>query len=205
MWVVKIGGSLQGSRHLQDWLDTLLERGKGKVVIVAGGGDYADRVRRDQRLYNLDDLSAHRRAIQATEEFARDMQQICPALILADSIDAIRACLSREELPVWLPSAMMLDNVDLPASWEVTSDSMAAWLANELGFEGLFLVKSTALPADHGSLMSLSEAQMIDAYFPVLCKTLPLRTYWLKQDEYQRFPKANTRRVPAGIPSLQGS
>ena len=45
MWVVKIGGSLSHDPMLRKWLVELCEVGGGRVVIVPGGGDFADKVR----------------------------------------------------------------------------------------------------------------------------------------------------------------
>jgi aspartokinase-like uncharacterized kinase len=45
MWVVKLGGSLLGSPELPRWLDTLVKISDGKVLIVPGGGMFADAVR----------------------------------------------------------------------------------------------------------------------------------------------------------------
>ena len=45
MWVVKIGGSLSHDPALREWLTQLWEVGGGRVVIVPGGGDFADTVR----------------------------------------------------------------------------------------------------------------------------------------------------------------
>ena len=48
MIVVKIGGSLGKADALRSWL-AVLARGKGRVVVVPGGGAFADGVREEQR------------------------------------------------------------------------------------------------------------------------------------------------------------
>ncbi|OZA05848.1 MAG: uridylate kinase, partial [Methylophilaceae bacterium 17-44-8] len=45
MWVIKLGGSLLGTDELQQWLSCIAEYGDGRVVIVPGGGVFADTVR----------------------------------------------------------------------------------------------------------------------------------------------------------------
>ena len=55
-------------------------------------------------------------------------------------------------VPVLLPAGLPLD--DLPASWDVTSDSIAAWVAHEVGAERLVLVKAAHGPG------------VVDEYFP---------------------------------------
>ena len=51
----------------------------------------------------------------------------------------------------------------LPASWDVTSDSIALWLARKLKAERLYLVKAAEPP--YGSLAQLRQRKIIDCYF----------------------------------------
>ena len=67
-------------------------------------------------------------------------------------------------MPVWTPLA---PPADLPASWDVTSDSLALWLARRLGAAGLLLVKSR--PAASEDVAALSQAGLLDAAFFGLC------------------------------------
>ena len=62
-----------------------------------------------------------------------------------------------------LPAALPLDA--LPASWEVTSDSIAAWVAAQIGAERLVLVKGVdglyaQWPARGEPLAHLSVAEL---------------------------------------------
>ena len=54
------------------------------------------------------------------------------------------ACCGEDRTPVWLPSTCGHPGVrqSLP-SWDVTSDSLAAWLAGKLGADALLLIKQT--------------------------------------------------------------
>ena len=49
MIVLKLGGSLLSSSILLDYLQLASEQGQGKVVIVAGGGIFAEQVRLSQQ------------------------------------------------------------------------------------------------------------------------------------------------------------
>jgi aspartokinase-like uncharacterized kinase len=53
----------------------------------------------------------------------------------------------------------------LPASWDVTSDSIAAWIARQLGGAALVLLKSAEAPSR--VLATLAGAGYVDAYFPI--------------------------------------
>ncbi len=147
MWVVKIGGSLQESNYLAKWLDCLLEYGKGKVVLVPGGGLFADSVRHEQLRDGFDDVQAHNLALLAMEKYANLLISITPQIEPVDNLKSIRTCLDNKEIPIWMPHKMVVGEPEIPDSWDVTSDGLAAWLAIQLQFNSLILVKSVSLPA----------------------------------------------------------
>ncbi|HSG93628.1 MAG TPA: uridylate kinase, partial [Methylotenera sp.] len=69
MWVVKLGGSLLGSPELTSWLETLVKISDGKVLIVPGGGMFADAVRQAQEASLINDAVAHHLALLAMDQF----------------------------------------------------------------------------------------------------------------------------------------
>jgi 5-(aminomethyl)-3-furanmethanol phosphate kinase len=138
--VVKLGGSFAFSAHLADWI-AAIARGAGRAVIVPGGGPFADAVRAAQTQMGFNDLAAHRMALLAIEQFGCAITTLHDALSLADSFDSIRRSLANDQVPVWLPTRMALAAADIPPCWDVTSDSLAAWLAGKLGAERVLLVK----------------------------------------------------------------
>jgi dihydroneopterin aldolase len=130
--IVKVGGSHAFSKHLAAWLDALMLVA-GRVVIVPGGGPFADAVRTAQPTMGFDDLAAHRMALLAMEQFGCALAGLRRSLSPAGSVAAIRAALRAGAVPVWAPTRMVLNAKDVPTSWDVTSDSLAAWLAGVLG------------------------------------------------------------------------
>ena len=70
MWVVKLGGSLNSDPVLPQWLELLAELGGGRVIVVCGGGAFADEVRRAQAHWHFDDLPAHNMAVLAMAQTA---------------------------------------------------------------------------------------------------------------------------------------
>ena len=53
MLVVKLGGSLYGSQYVSQWLHQLAQLKTQKVVIVPGGGPFADCVRDADQAHHL--------------------------------------------------------------------------------------------------------------------------------------------------------
>src|SRR5262249_61777141 len=67
-------------------------------------------------------------------------------VVPADSAAAIRRALRDSSVPVWLPTRMALAADNVPCSWNVTSDSLAAWLARRPGARHVLLVKQARPP-----------------------------------------------------------
>lgn len=164
--VVKLGGSLAKNGELHGWLAALEACGADRVVVVPGGGSFADQVRDAQRGFGFDDATAHRMAILAMEQFGLMLCGLCGRLVAAGSAAEINAALARGAIALWLPSAMTKVAPDIPRSWEVTSDSLAAWLATRLDSQRLVLVKSVDPQRLRGSIGELANAGVVDRALP---------------------------------------
>jgi 5-(aminomethyl)-3-furanmethanol phosphate kinase len=167
--VVKLGGSLLESPDmLRNWLRSVAAGGGGgRVVVVPGGGPFADAVRMAQGKLGCDDRAAHRMALLAMEQCGLLFASLEPSLVPAASIEAIREALRRGRVPVWMPFRCAADAKDITASWDVTSDSLAAWLARELGASTLWLVKACPIPVQDPT--ALAAMGVVDAAFPRFC------------------------------------
>lgn len=164
-FVIKIGGSLAGSPHLSGWLRAL-ERTSGQTIIVPGGGPFADAVRSAQKDIGFDDLAAHRMALLAMEQYGVALEAQAGRLIIAATPFAIRRAWRTGQIPVWAPSHMLASGAPVPPSWETTSDTLAAWLAAELGAAKLLLIKSAEPPPGTVSFADLAVSGLIDRLFP---------------------------------------
>lgn len=145
MWIVKLGGSLLGSPELPYWLETLVKISDGQVVIVPGGGLFADAVREAQQRTNVSDAVAHELALLAMDQFGLLLAGMNSKLVTASSELEIAERGWQHRCIVWLPSKMVLADDSVPKNWQVTSDSLSAWLANKIGAKQLVLVKSKSL------------------------------------------------------------
>ena len=163
--VVKIGGSLLGSPRLDAVLAAIADARRARAVIVPGGGPVADAVRETQALMGFGDALAHRLALDAMSAVAAILADRHPALAAAGDAGAVAARLRAGSVPVWDPRELRSGRPGIPETWDVTSDSLAAWLARELGADRLVLVKSADAPPG-ASLAELSAAGLVDAAFP---------------------------------------
>lgn len=163
--MIKLGGSLAGSARLKAWVALLAHTG-GAAVIVPGGGPFADQVREAQRRLRFDDGTAHHMALLAMEQYGRMLagldHRLRPA---ATRIEIARVC-AAGFVPVWMPARMALGRSEIPESWDITSDSLAAWLAGLLRSPRLLIVKSVAVPGASVPATVLAGQGIVDPAFP---------------------------------------
>ncbi len=167
MWVVKIGGSLAKDPGLMSWLDLIGSLGGGRVVIVPGGSIYADSARKAQAEWRFDDVVAHNMAVLGMGQFAFMLQGLCPDLVMAANERELERAVHSGRVALWMPLELLRREADELTNWDVTSDSLALWLANRLNAERLILVKSCPLP-DDTDFDELAAAGIVDRRFPAL-------------------------------------
>jgi 5-(aminomethyl)-3-furanmethanol phosphate kinase len=162
--IVKLGGSHATGPHLRDWL-TAIAAEAGSIVITPGGGPFADAVRTAQASIGFDDRAAHAMALMAMAQFGSALESLNPALRLAASRSAIFRALKGCKVPVWSPERMARA-ATLPETWELTSDSLAAWLAGALGASRLVLVKHGRFEGAAVDAYDLAARGVVDPLFP---------------------------------------
>jgi aspartokinase-like uncharacterized kinase len=181
--VVKVGGSL-GHDALPALCTALGELGeRHPLLVVPGGAGFADAVREADRRFELHATTSHRMAILGMEQFGWLLSDLIPGAVRCAELSRVSA----GQTTVLLPAALPLDA--LPASWNVTSDSIAAWVADRLAAGRLVLVKAVdGLYADwppRGELLTrLTVAELaslraggVDAYLPTLLERARFETW----------------------------
>ena len=106
------------------------------LLVVPGGAAFADAVRDHDRRFGLRATTSHRMAILGMEQFGWLLSDLIPR---AERCADLGGRVADGAATVLLPAELPLDA--LPTSWEVTSDSIAAWVAAQVGAERLVLVK----------------------------------------------------------------
>ena len=194
MWVIKLGGSLLGSPELKHWLEILVKFSDGKIIIVPGGGIFADAVREAQQLSNVSDAVAHQLALKAMDQFGLLLAGMNPNLVTASSELEIAERGWQHRCIVWLPSKMLLADDNIPQNWQVTSDSLSAWLAAKVGATQLVLIKSKSL-ADYSQsapipIQKMMADDLVDPQFGNAIAGQAYQTWLLNKADYRFFEQA---------------
>jgi aspartokinase-like uncharacterized kinase len=188
--VVKIGGSLAEDPALARWLSALAG---GGAVIVPGGGPYAELVRASQVRWHFSDETAHRMALLGMQQYGMLMCGLEPTLVASMNRDEIAAALRAGRSAVWLPDHRLGEADGLSYGWDVTSDSLAAWLAAQLEADCLVLVKSCDLPAARDDVVKLVEIGVVDKAFRDYASEGRFRVLALQKGEVGRLSLAFDR------------
>ena len=141
--VIKVGG---GTLARADTFDAVmaeisLASLEAALLIVPGGGPFADTVRDIDRQVGLSDDAAHWMAILAMDQYAHLIASRLPSGAVVCGPDEIESALKQRRTPVLAPYRWMRSADPLPHSWDVTSDSISAWVAGQVGAGRLVLVK----------------------------------------------------------------
>jgi aspartokinase-like uncharacterized kinase len=167
--VVKVGGSLfdlpdLGTR-LEAWLMAL---GCSDVILVAGGGPVADAIREMDRVHRLGEEKSHWLALESLGLTASLLTALAPPSFAVQDLGSLAR---RDE---GRPGC-------LPHCWDVTSDSLAARVAEVMGAREFILLKSVTIPPE----MDWAEASrrgFVDGYFPtMIARGVKARTVNLRE------------------------
>jgi aspartokinase-like uncharacterized kinase len=189
--VVKLGGSYALSPRLPAIL-AAIRASHAPVVVVPGGGPFADAVREAQPRMGFGDRAAHRMALLAMAQFAEALADLCDGLRVAPDVAAIRAALDDGMTPAWSPWPMADGLEALPQSWDLTSDSLAAWLAAKLGASRLILLKHRDPPDGGMTLTQAARTGVVDPLFP------DYATLWATQKTPSPGSASPRRPLPRG-------
>lgn len=160
MWILKIGGSWITSHLLVDLLKLLKKQAKKEnILIVVGGGCFADSVRHVYKNKKMSEKTGNFIALKSTELFAYLLKEIDADI---DLIEDFGSFSNKGNLKVWLPSKVLKKESSFISNWESTSDSVAAWLYNKINAKGLLFIKSLKLNRNSYNLKYLQKQKIID-------------------------------------------
>jgi aspartokinase-like uncharacterized kinase len=140
--VIKIGGSLaEDPERLKALCRKLSELAKKyALIVVPGGGRFADVARDFDQRFALSSGVSHRMAILGMDQFGLLLSDIMPNSHLFHRLENAKEFLEAKTVPIFLPSHLMFEEDPLQNSWDVTSDSIATYIAGRLHARKVILV-----------------------------------------------------------------
>ncbi len=128
--VVKLGGSLMEDavpviRALRARFGTGIDKECISILIIPGGGIFADAVRSASEKYRIGDDASHWMAILAMEQYAYFIKDRT-GISITDSLED-----NPFGVTMLLPYRTLKEKDELAHSWDVTADTIAAWTAKQ--------------------------------------------------------------------------
>jgi 5-(aminomethyl)-3-furanmethanol phosphate kinase len=193
--VIKVGGSLsqypQKLKALCCKLSDISQ--KHRLIIVPGGGDFADTVRDLDKRFVLSVQASHKMAILAMDQYGYLLADLIGNSCFIGRLENAKGALDSGKLPIFLPSTYFASSDPLPNSWDVTSDSIAAHIAGQLDASKIILITNvdgiydkdpkkfadakliSLLSAE--KLKSFEERTSIDKYLPNILSKIKIKCY----------------------------
>jgi 5-(aminomethyl)-3-furanmethanol phosphate kinase len=176
------------SGELSAWLKSIESLSENSdVIIVPGGGEFADSVRSLQNIHGFDDHAAHRMALLAMCQYGYLLAGISQKLHLVENIELLLSSLGKNMPLLWLPTSLIEDDSEICASWNFTSDSIALWLATKLLATKLVLVKSKDLNLTNISILNHIKMNNLDKGFQELSKAYSGKIFFFEKSQYRQL------------------
>ncbi len=143
--IVKIGGKiLENFENLKNTINqfrALISQNKiQRIVIIPGEGSYANFIRKIDAELNIGDDLAHWMAVMAMDQNGIALSQQYHEIMCFKEFEAFKK--SNNPISVFLPYQFLHHTDQLPHTWDVTSDSITLYIANQLRLEYCYLIKN---------------------------------------------------------------
>jgi 5-(aminomethyl)-3-furanmethanol phosphate kinase len=184
--VVKIGGGLLRAEGVEGLRRACAEvtaaAATQPVLVVPGGGPFAEAVRAVDAQVGLDERLAHALAIQAMDQLGTMLAPLLP------DVERLAELVAPRSIGLLIAGPAFRDRPEIPESWAVTSDSLAVLAAGAIGAEEAVLLKPVAgvvgrwpsddppvaqfTAAELKALQDAGEGRAVDPYLPTaVCRT----------------------------------
>ena len=186
MWVVKLDGNLAHDNTLNLWLAQLGTLGAGRVIIVPGRWRGVEFICNMKKRWDFDSLVAHNMLVLARAQYGLMLTGLSPHLTPAVNASAIRNVLQRGGVAVWMPLYLMREQADELTSVYMSSDCIAAWLANHLKAERLVLIKTQPFFPNAGMSQHIRDG-VLNPQFEQYARQIACPINILHKSELARF------------------
>lgn len=143
--IFKIGGKiLENSNNIKSTFSQLTQLFEKeilqKIIVIPGGGTLANFVRSLDDILEIGNDLAHWIAIYSMNYNGIILNRKYPNL---ESIDKLKTFQDAKQMfCIFLPYSFLREDDTLPHNWDVTSDSIALYVANKLKLSQCFLIKN---------------------------------------------------------------
>ena len=174
--VMKLGGSLLVLPDLAERLRAVIMLLQPqKALIIVGGGAAADEIRKLDERCGLHATEAHWDAIAAMTLNAELVSRVCGGMpVVSDRIEAESAWQQHDAVLLdarnFLRTEQAAHSRSLPESWDVTSDSIAAFVALHWPAPQVVFCKSCNLMSE--DVCQICQDGLLDVWFPNLLTLL---------------------------------
>ncbi len=193
--VIKVGGSLAEKPKVLYALGKELSHlaKKHQFTVVPGGGKFADAVRELDAKLSLPAAVSHKMAVLAMDQYGLLLAQVIPESSSCVSLRTAVEFSKEGRVPIFLPSKLLSRSDPFEPSWDVTSDSITAYIAFKLKAEKAIFVtdvdgiltndpkkeKDAELISEISveKLLKLKERTSVDKFLPVFLSKNPLDCY----------------------------
>lgn len=139
--IIKLGGSLLATgRELVQFLSDYAIKNELSLIIIPGGGPFVKIIKRLSEEMAISDDAAHWMAVLAMHQYGFFLADGEITIPVVESIDAEVDTDVEEEcsgntgrICIVLPYKILKADDSLPHTWDVTSDTIAAFIADKLG------------------------------------------------------------------------
>ena len=143
--LIKFGGSIseRGTKEQFEQLCKTLQEiyfTLEKFIIIPGGGEFAETVRKNQIKYNFSDETAHWMAIQAMEQYGILIQDCLKRAKMIEIEEEISK-ITDKAIPILNVINYMKQQSKLEHTWNATSDAIATEVAAYLGIKRIIFLK----------------------------------------------------------------
>jgi len=212
---IKIGGGLisypDELRILMKSLDKLSK--SYRLLIVPGGGPFADTVREIYEQYKLSETIAHWMAILGMDQYGFFLSNFSKNTVITSSLNEAKELTLKNKIPIILPFRILYEEDPLEHSWDVTSDSIAAYIASLVNAESIILLKDVEGIFKHDPKQEPSELiekldrhdfnafemqRCVDKHFPKILARSKIRCLILNGRHPSRIIEALKGQNPKG-------
>jgi aspartokinase-like uncharacterized kinase len=176
--VAKVGGSLYDEPRLGPALRLWMSEQPEPVLLVPGGGAFADAVRELDRVHGLGEESSHWLALRAMVVAAEFLRQI----LAVEAPPPGTRCVPGGGSTILNCFDFFREHDLTPHCWAVSSDSLAAAVAVSIQASKLVLMKSIDIPPSTPWSVAAANG-WVDSYFPEIVPSIrcPLQVLHFRQ------------------------